>query len=206
MSLKRFLFTVSILMVFTGYGQYDVEKVKKDTAKGQKNEKLVRSLKENTYVGSGLNLLLGNNFYVYASPQIGYEFIPKLSAGFLSLIQYQRSTNPFTLSTQTVRSLGAGIFLRYRPFNFLVLESSYNRYRIRASATGQIAPFEISAQSLMVGLGYTRSIGKKSYTNILISYDLIGDEFNPEPTLFSSATSAFALYFKFGVVVYPFNL
>ncbi len=201
MSVKHFIFIISILFASTLFSQYDLEEAKKDTVIKQRNEKLIRAFKENTYLGTGANLLLGNLLLIYASPQIGYEFIPKVSAGVLSLFQYQRFSNAFVTETYTVT--GVGVFLRYRPFDFLVLESSYNRYNLNFSSTGLTSPLEAKAQSLMMGLGYSRSIGKKSYTNILVSYDLIGDPNNPEPAILR--TGNFALYYKFGLVIYPFN-
>lgn len=202
MSLKKTLLLIILPFCSTIYGQYDLEEAKKDSIVDIKSDKLIKSLKENLYVGSGLNLTLGSQLYIYASPQIGYEFIPKVSAGFLSLFQYGRIQYTGGQS-ESQSTFGGGIFLRYRPLDFLVLESSFNLYKINYTSTALTTPIITNAKSLMAGIGYTRSLGEKSYLNVILSYDFLRDPFNPENTILR--IDDFRLYYKFGIVIYPFN-
>lgn len=202
MFLKKSFLLIILSFCSTIYGQYDVEEAKKDSIMNNKGDQLVKSLKENLYVGSGLNIALGGQLYIYASPQIGYEFMPKVSAGLLSLFQYRRnqySGGQFELQS----SFGGGIFVRYKPFDFLVLESSFNLYKVNYSSSIQTIPIITNAKSLMLGIGFARSLGKKSYFNAILSYDFLKDPFNPESTILR--TNNFRLHYKFGVIIYPFN-
>ena len=200
MFLRFFFFIVIINISFSLFAQYDVEKAEKDTIVNIKKDKTIAAIKKNTYVGSGFNILLGNQLYLYASPQIGYEFLPNFSAGFLSLMQYYTASN----LNQTYRqsAVGGGIFTRYFLLNRVVLESSFNLYKIKASVTGQPL-YENNTSSWMVGLGLANKLGDRSYANFLVSYDLLRNVDNPENLILN--LNNFKLYYKFGIVIYPFN-
>ncbi|MDX1351361.1 MAG: hypothetical protein R3279_13980, partial [Putridiphycobacter sp.] len=93
MSLKSITLAISLSICVLAIGQYDLEKATKDSVSTIKRDRYISALKQNIYVGSGFNLLLGNQLSVYASPQIGYEFLPNFSAGFLGLMHYYQ--DPF---------------------------------------------------------------------------------------------------------------
>ncbi|MFK8038455.1 MAG: hypothetical protein AB8B74_09210 [Crocinitomicaceae bacterium] len=203
MSVKFIFFIICLTFSSILFGQYDLEEAEKDSVVNNKNNKFMNALKENLYVGSGVNLLLGNRLYIYASPQIGYEFIPKVSAGFLSLFQYDR-IQYLGGQSESWSTFGGGIFVRYRPFDFLVIESSFNLYKTNFTSTSLTEPVSYNAKSFMTGIGYTRSLGKKSYLNAILSYDFLNEQYNPEYPIFNTL-SGFKLYYKFGIVIYPFN-
>ncbi|MFK8044220.1 MAG: hypothetical protein AB8B72_01900 [Crocinitomicaceae bacterium] len=196
-----FLKSIIFIFIFTfwniGLCQYDVSASESDSISGQKKDKIIAAIKKNTYVGSGANLLVGNQIAVYLSPQIGYEFLPNFSAGFLSSIQYNQLFN----FKQT--ALGVGVFSRYILFQRLILETSLNFYRIRSSFSGQITPFEEKSKSWLAGIGYARQLGNKAYANFSISYDLLRNESNPELAIIDLPN--LKIYYKFGITIYPFR-
>jgi len=197
MSVKSILLIFLLTIVKIGLSQYDIDASENDSISGQKRDKFISLIKENTYVGSGANLLLGNQIAIYLSPQIGYEFLPNLSAGFLSSIQY----NQFPNYKQT--ALGVGVFSRYILFQRLILETSFNFYRVRGSFTGQTIPFEDKSRSWLAGLGFARQLGNKAYANFLVSYDLLRNEGNPELAIVDLPN--LKIYYKFGFTIYPFR-
>lgn len=205
MSLKYKIVVIILAFSLPLSAQYDMEK----TEDSQNNviirgdrEAFKKKLKENTYVGFAFNAgLFGNSLFLYGAPQIGYEFLPKLSAGVLSLMNYQRQGNQSF--SRTFTAFGGGLFVRYTPFRFLMFEASYNLYRLKITQTGAPAPLTDNAQSFMAGIGFTRSLGEKAYTNVLVSYDLFNNPNNPENRL--EIFQNLPIYFKFGFTVYPFN-
>src|SRR5690606_25996882 len=89
------------------------------------------SVKEKIYVGSGINLnFWGGTSFFYLSPLIGYELTEMFSVGFSTMFQYQG--NQFARFT----SFGGGTFVRFRPVEQLILETSFNLY-----STKQSTPF-----------------------------------------------------------------
>lgn len=199
--MKIFFILILFTSCFSAVAQYDVEKAEKDTLTNVKKDKVISAIKKNTYVGSGFNILLGNQLYLYATPQIGYEFLPNFSGGLLSVLQYYTASN----GSQTYResAVGGGIFTRYLLIDRIVFESSFNLYKIKSSITGQIVPNQYNAKSWMVGLGLANKLGDRSYANFLISYDLLRDYNNPENLILN--LNNFKLYYKFGIVIYPFS-
>ncbi len=193
-----------ILFCFPFYliGQYDIESAKKDTTEKEINANLYE-IKQNIYLGTSLNLSFGNFTLIYVSPQIGYDLHEKFSVGLQGLYQHTRiRITPTALFT--MNSFGGGVFARYRPIETICFETSYNLYstdQISPSITGE----RVVAQSLLLGMGYTRPLGGKAYTFINVYYDLIGDFNTPEPVLFRSFNNNFFLYYKFGFVAYPFG-
>lgn len=184
-----------IFIPFFSFSQYDVEDVKKDSVKTPKVNPF--KLKDKIYVGSGLNLLLGNTTFIYLSPQVGYDILPKLSAGISTLYQYY-SVKYSQTSKAYSNSFGLGTFVRFRPVKPLILETSINHYWTSYSNS-----FKQQSNSWMLGVGYARSMGNRSYYQIMLQYDLLRDMNVPEPSIISSVN--WRLYYKFGIVFYLSN-
>jgi len=184
-----------IFIPFFSFSQYDIEDVKKDSVKTPKVNPF--KLKDKIYVGSGLNLLLGNTTFIYLSPQIGYDILPKLSAGVSTLYQYY-SVKYSPTSKAYSNSFGLGTFVRFRPIKPLILETSINHYWTNYSNS-----FKQQSNSWMLGLGYARSMGNRSYYQIMLQYDLLRDMNVPEPSIISTVN--WRLYYKFGIVFYLSN-
>jgi hypothetical protein len=192
--MKNVILLFILIPVFS-FSQYDVEGVKKDSVKTPKINPF--KLKEKIYVGSGLNLLLGTTTFIYLSPQIGYDILPKLSAGVSTLYQYY-SVKYSNSSKAFSNSFGLGTFVRYRPVKPLILETSINHYWTNFSNS-----FKQQSNSWMLGVGYARSMGDKSYYQIMLQYDFLRDMNVPEPSIISTVN--WRLYYKFGIVFYLSN-
>ena len=179
------LVSLLFLTTFMSYAQYDVDDVEEP-----KEAKFNWSgVKENLYVGGDINAILGNVGFIYFAPFIGYEFRAPFSVGVSGMVRYLSyggGTNYF--------SKGAGVFARYKPRIPLVVESSFNIY-----STSNIEPK--GAHSWMLGLGYAQSMGNRSYTQIMIQYDLLNNDNVPENVLLQLPGGQ-RLYYKFGIVYY----
>jgi len=192
--MKSIVFILLLIPTFA-FSQYDIEDVKKDSVKSPKVNPY--KLKDKIYVGSGLNLLLGTTTFIYVSPQIGYDITPKFSSGISTLYEFYRIQYTNTTSAYS-NSFGVGYFVRYRPIQQLILETSINHYWSNFNST-----YKVQSNSLMLGVGYARPLGNKSYYNIMIQYDFLRDMNVPEPAIISAAT--WRLYYKFGMVFYLSN-
>ena len=192
--MKRLLLIFFLLPVFA-FSQYDMDDVKKDSVKSPKVNPF--KLKDKIYVGSGLNLLLGTTTFIYVSPQIGYDILPSFSAGFSTLYQFYNVKYTSTSSVYS-NSFGLGTFLRYRPIKPLILETSINHYWTSYNST-----YKEQSNSWMLGIGYARPLGNRSYYQIMVQYDFLRDMKVPEPALIYAAT--WRLYYKFGLIFYLSN-
>ncbi|MGV6861505.1 MAG: hypothetical protein ACWA41_07020 [Putridiphycobacter sp.] len=189
--MKQLLWIILFVPVLS-FSQYDVEEGKVDSVKSPKIN--VSNLRDKIYVGSGLNLLLGTTTFIYVSPQIGYDILPKWSAGISTLFQYTKYNYSSTASDQ-VNSFGTGIYTRFMPIKQLILETSYNKYWSTYNQT-----YKIKSNAFMVGLGYARQFGNKSYYQIMLQYDLLRDFNVPEPSIITFNSGR--IYYKFGLIFY----
>lgn len=150
------------------WSQYDIEEAKSDSTE-QKELKVDRSaLKEKIMVGSGLNLSFWNSLFFYISPRVGYEVLPNLNAGICTMYQLQRYGS--SGSYYNINSFGGGLFVRYRPFKPVFVETSINQYSIRATGYEPI-----SSNAWMLGLGYANSFTDKSYLSVMVQYNFLED-------------------------------
>ncbi|HIP35880.1 MAG TPA: hypothetical protein EYG85_03405, partial [Crocinitomix sp.] len=188
----KHIFLILLLIPLSALSQYDPDAIKNDSVKSPKINPF--EIRDKIYVGSGLNLMFGNTTFLYVSPQVGYDIFPKISAGFNTLYQflYYKYSNTAALRVNT---FGLGMFMRYRPFKQLILETSINHYW---SDYNKI--YKEQANSWMLGLGYARPIGNRSYTQFMIQYDLLKDWNVPEPYIIE--TLNWRLYYKFGFIFY----
>lgn len=194
----KILALILMLSSISVFAQYDVDTTEQEEPK--KNNNFLKELKENIFVGSAANLRLGGVSYVYLSPQIGYDLAPMFSMGLQGIYQYigYRTSSGIV----SINSFGAGLFARFRPIEPLFIETSYNLYK-----TNDINTFErINVDSWMIGLGYARQIGDKAFSSVSIHHNLLYDYNVPEPNIpFVLKNKVEFIYFKFGIVLYPFN-
>jgi hypothetical protein len=185
--MMKHLLLVSLLFLttFISHAQYDVDNVEES-----KESKFNWSgVKENIYVGGDVNAILGNVGFIYFAPFIGYEFRAPFSAGISGMVRYLSYGGGVGYFSK-----GAGVFVRYKPRIPLVVESSFNIY-----STSNIEPKR--ANSWMLGVGYAQSMGERSYTQIMIQYDLLNNDNVPENVLLQLPGGQ-RLYYKFGIVFY----
>jgi hypothetical protein len=176
--------------------QYDLSDVKEDSTKKESNVSWY-DIRERTYVGGDFSLRFGTQTYVYLAPMCGYDLIPDygLSAGLSTMYQLYRIkyTNGAVVSDH---AFGGGIFVRYRPFPFLLAQAEFNIYNVKDYSS--IPSDRINIPACLVGAGYAGAMGDKSYYNIMLMYDLIHNPNMPLPPIFSS----YPIYLKYGFVFY----
>ncbi len=186
------LFSLSIIMTLNSFGQYEID----DTKKSKKSKFDWSGIKDNLYVGGDVNAIFGTSSFIYFSPFVGFEFIPSLSAGVSGMIRYQSGIS--NGNVVGLFSKGTGLFVRYKPQFPLILESSFNIYSTSLSGSSQEP---LGAKAWMVGIGYAYSMGDRSYSQIMIQYDLLKDQFVPE-NLMLQFPGGGRVYYKFGIVFY----
>jgi|GEM_PF-1206286 len=189
------LLLCSTLITLMSYGQYDIEKVD-DSTKTQKIKFDWSGIKENLYIGGDVNAIFGNVSFIYFSPFVGYEFIPSVSAGVSGMVRYE--SGMIGGNVIGLFSKGTGLFVRYKPQIPIILESSFNLYSTSFSGISQEA---IGAKSWMLGIGYAYSMGERSYSQIIVQYDMLKNEYVPE-NLMLQFPGGGRLYYKFGIVYY----
>ncbi len=179
----------------TVYAQYDLDGV--DESVDSENARFDwAGVKKNLYVGGDVNAFIGNGAFIYFAPFIGYEFIPSLSAGISGMLRYQ--SQPYNGGVIGKFSKGTGVFVRFKPQIPLIVETSFNFYS--SSFKGIIQDTEVT-NSWMLGVGYAQSMGERSYTQIMIQYDLLKKDNVPENLLLQFPGGG-RLYYKFGIVYY----
>ena len=190
----KHLLLISLLFLtgFMSYAQYDINEIEK-TEDVEYSKFNCSSIKDDIYVGGDVNATIGNVAFIYFAPFIGYEFIPNFSAGISGMIRYLSYGNG-----SGEFSKGAGVFIRYKPKIPLVIESSFNIY---STSFNGFTQEPLGTHSWMLGGGYAYSIGKRSYSQVMVQYDLLNNNYVPENILlhFSGGSK---LYYKFGIVYY----
>lgn len=153
-------------------------------------------VKQRIYAGGDFSFSLPSGMtYLYIAPLAGYDIVKqKLSAGLSTMYQFYgiRIGNQY----QTWHSYGGGVFLRYRPWKPLLLQTEFDLYNTNNFADGTFE--RINVPLFLVGAGYARSMGDKAYSQFMLFYDLIQDPNNPLPRIFLNVP----IHIKFGFVVY----
>lgn len=188
------LFILFILLQIASFAQYDIEDVKSDST--NKDRKFSAfELKEKIYVGADLSFRFRGSTYLYLGPLVGYHFTKTFSGGLSTMYQLYRDkyANGTVISESTY---GAGIFLRYKPFDFLVLHSELDLFNVTdyTVALGD----RVNVPAFLLGAGYCGSLGERAYYSAILYYDFIRDINMPLPPIFPP----FPVYLKYGFVFY----
>lgn len=173
--------------------QYDLE----DSTVAETKEPKVNlfEIKKKTYVGGDLSLRINNQLsYVYGAPMIGYEFYPNVSAGVTGIYQLIRINNNGSIVTE--HTVGGGLFLRYKPFNFLMFQTEFDILNTEnySSAPGN----RINIPVYLFGGGYCGSMGDRAYYNITLMWDFIDHDHMPVPSIFAN----WPIYLRYGFTFY----
>ena len=190
-----FILLIIVLIPIASQAQYDVDDVK-DSKETKKSKSNWENIKQDLYIGGDINAAIGSSSFLYFAPFIGYEFMPSLSTGISTMLKYQ--SQPYGNSVIGRFSKGAGLFFRYKPQFPLILETSFNVY---SSSYSGITIEPEPAKSWMLGVGYAYSMGERSYSQIMIQYDILKDEHVPE-NLMLLFPGGGRLYYKFGIIYY----
>jgi hypothetical protein len=132
---------------------------------------------------------------VFASPIAGYDIVKeKFSAGLSTMYQFygEKYLNQY----YTWHSYGGGVFLRYRPWKPLLIQTEFDLYNTNDFAGGTFE--RVNVPIFMLGAGYAQSLGEKAYLQYMLFYDFVGDPNNPLPPIFLSLP----IYMKYGFVFY----
>ena len=195
-------FKFLVIIIFTGlrvFAQYDLEQVQKDSADKQNTVNWFE-IKKRTYVGGDLSLRFGNLTYVYIAPIAGFDIYKSLSAGLTGIYQLYR-INYGNGSVLTEHTYGGGVFARWKPFNFLLLQTEFDLLNtVNYNAVGPTDD-RVNVPVFMAGAGYAGSIGERSYYNLTLMYDFIDDPNMPVPRIFG----AVPLYLRYGLTFYLGN-
>jgi len=191
MKIKLTIFFFCFALI--GRSQYDVDAVKNDSISKEPKVNLFK-LKEKIFVGTDLSLSFGNLTYIYIAPLIGYDITKKFSSGFSSMYQLLRLKYP-NGTVAAEHSYGGGIFLRYRPFQQLILHTELDLFN---TVDYSVAFGRINAPAFMMGAGYAGSLGERAYYSFLLMYDFIHDPNMPIPAFVNIAGVPF--YFRYGFV------
>jgi hypothetical protein len=182
-----FLFLFSL----SGFTQYDVEK---DDTLAEEPKVDFYELKKKIYVGGDLSMRFGNLTYIYAAPLVGFEFYENVSVGLTGIYQYIRVNNFGSIVTEG--TFGGGAFVRYRPFDFLLVQTEFDILNTvnYTSAPGKRINFPV----FLFGGGYAGSLGDRAYYNVMLMYDFIN---NPNMTVPPIVPFA-PIYLRYGFVWY----
>jgi len=192
--MRKALFILLLLSNSLCFGQYDVEENKKDDKKKEKNLSLFE-LKQRIYVGGEFSLRFGLLTYLYISPIVGYDITEKFSGGLSTMYQLFRFRDPATNFVSSSHAYGGGVFLRYRPIEFLLLQTEFDLFNSDDFTTTTVSNDRVNVPVFMAGLGYAGSMGDKAYYHLMIMYDFIDDINMPLPRFFTPP-----VYIKYGFV------
>lgn len=169
---KIIVISLLLFMPFIIIGQYTSEESKK-----KKNPMSELSFKDRTYFTGNVGINFFNRvLYLNLSPQVGYKFTQKLSAG--AGIRYVYIGSNYYQFKTTI--YGGNTFLRYNLNQSFFAYAQYERLRSydfnpNSSNYGKRAP----ADMLFVGAGYSSRLGANSSINFMLLYDVIQSPNSP---------------------------
>jgi hypothetical protein len=142
-------------------------------AQRQISDDTPKTFKERGYFGGGFGLNSGsingvNYFYFGVSPIIGYMITPQLSAG--TGLSWNRTSYSDSRGT-VLNQYGISPFVRYN-FNQLFAYGEYNYISTPTLISTQTRTFN----RMLLGLGYTQSIGGRGAINAVALYDVLYDQ------------------------------
>lgn len=144
--------------------------------------------KENLFTGGSLSLSFGNNsFQAGVNPMIGYNLTKWIDAGIVVNYLYTSYRDYLYVDDKLRQSLyGGGVFTRIYPVRFLFaqaqLEHNFINLKYIPPNGGQTEKYDESANSLLVGGGYTtgRQPGSgAAYGYLAVLWDIMDDENSP---------------------------
>ena len=178
--MKRLL-TVIFFLVYaqSAHAQY----YKTDTAshKGFDRSRLI--------LGGSLGMVFGDYTNVDVSPLLGYRFSDYIAAGIAVKAQYgqfRSRENGLTLQRDKYTIFGGGIWARVYPIQMLFIHIQPEYNFISQSTTyyqtndgKQVYKSNYGVPSLLLGAGYTQSVGGSVGVGISILYDVLQDNRSP---------------------------
>lgn len=135
-----------------------------------------KPLSEKIYFGGNIGLSFGSYTMIGIYPLIGYKITPKLSIG--AKIAYEYIQDKRYATTYSTSNYGASVFTRYRVLQPLYLHAefaglNYEIYNILGESNREWIPF------LFVGAGYSQPVGKNTWLNVQILFDVLQSSKSP---------------------------
>ncbi len=186
MKIIRFLLIISILLpFFQGMNAQDSIQVMQPepaqtpepaTAPVPVPKKEKAPIKDKIYFGGNIGLSFGNYTMIGIRPFIGYKIRPKLSIGLK--FSYEYISDKRYSSTYTTSNYGGSVFARYRIVNPLYVHAeyalmNYELYNSLGESQREWVPF------LLLGAGYSQSLGGRTWLNIQILFDVLQNSNSP---------------------------
>ncbi|MEP6465133.1 MAG: hypothetical protein ABJB05_02455 [Parafilimonas sp.] len=143
--------------------------------------------KENVFLGGSLSLGFGSgSFGVGANPEIGYSLSRFFDAGVALNVNYNSQRiydyNGFSQGKLSSFNYGAGIFARAYPVSFLFVqlqpEENWISYNQKDNYGNKIKQ-NVSATSLIGGIGYSQRVVTQGSYFFMIGLDLLNDANSP---------------------------
>ncbi|PSL50190.1 hypothetical protein CLV51_1011534 [Chitinophaga niastensis] len=139
-------------------------------------------------LGGSLGMVFGDYTNVDVSPLVGYRFSDYIAAGINVNAQYgsfrSRDYNGNTLQRDKYTIFGGGIWGRVYPIPMLFVHIQPEYNFISQTSTYYTDPKQTlksnyGVPSLLVGAGYTQSVGGRVGIGISVLYDVIQDNRSP---------------------------
>jgi hypothetical protein len=149
--------------------------------------------RENIFLGSGLNLGLGNHsFNVGINPEMGYTITKWLDGGIAFNVNYfSQNAYDYGGNVQFRNfNLGGGPFVRIWPISFLYIQAQPEYNWISSSqkdvTTGISGTFHNNVGSFLVGIGYGTRILGSHYSYFSLLMDVLPNRNSPYRDLYSN--------------------
>lgn len=150
--------------------------VEQEEVKQEKPPKQKSSFASKLYYGGNIGLSFGSYTMIGVYPLVGYKLTPKLSLGVK--LSYQYVSDSRYTQTYTTSNYGWSVFARYRLIPSLYVHAEYEMinyelYNYDGTSSREWVPF------MLVGAGYSKSIGGKAFVNVQVLFDVLQDENSP---------------------------
>lgn len=131
-------------------------------------------LGDKLYFGGGFGLSVGSNqTNVSVSPQVGYKITERLVSGVGISYQYVKVKEP----SLSINNYGWSVFTRYNVIQQFFAYAEFERLSFEYLTS--IAPELLERtgyNSLLIGAGYSESLGGRASFNMMALYNVLYDE------------------------------
>jgi len=177
--MKTALKILAICCIFVNClsGVFAQEFVQSENSQNQKKEHGFKA--DRLFFGGGLGLQFGDIDLVSIAPEVGYRFTDKLAAGIGISYYYISTSSNGGFSTEIY---GGKVFGRYLVFDNLFAHTEYEALNMETKYfnTGLSPDHKrFTVGSFLVGAGYKFGLGKNSYLNLLILWNLNETIYSP---------------------------
>lgn len=162
--MRQKILTIFILLFF----------ISVSIANAQENDRQRPPWREKVYFGGGLGLQFGTITQIEVSPLAGYRFTPRFSSGIGLTYHYYKDTR-FDFSTYIY---GGSVFTRLNVFSSIFAHAEVEPLNVASyeydpnSPSGNVITVRKWVTGVLVGGGYSQSLGKNSSAYILLLWNI----------------------------------